>query len=91
MKKLALTALAGTFLLIGCSSTNDVSLGAVTSNMTPEMVTLNQRPEDVKRHMAYTTNVNWRLFHEDLGRFFYTDHPSRLNPVEIVQVSGKPR
>ena len=88
----AVCALTATTALVGCStaSSDDVSLGAVTSNMTPELRTLNQRPVDVKRHMAYTKNVNSRMFWEDLGRFFYTDHPSRLNPIEIVSVSGKP-
>ena len=96
MKKLALTAGAAACLTVaasmsGCGTNpNDVSLGAITADMSPEVMTLNQRPEDVWRHMAYTNNVHMREFWEDLGRFWYTDHPSRLNPIEIVSVSGKP-
>lgn len=83
-------ALAFVGVIAGCSSDQGVSLGDITSDMTPELMTLNQRPEDVQRHMAYTNNVNSRMFWEDLGRTWYTDHPSRLNPIEIVSVSGKP-
>jgi len=92
MKKLLSAALISPLFLAGCGgATNDVSLGAVTSNLTPELMTLNQRPVDVQRHMSYSTDINGRLFWEDLGRTWYVDHPSRLNPIEIVQVSGKPR
>jgi len=95
MKKHVLAAIAGAGLaavaLTGCATDpNDVTLHDVTWNMTPEVLTLNQRPEDVYRHMAYTNDVNGRMFFEDWGRFWYTDHPSRLNPIEIVSISGKP-
>ena len=85
---LTLTMVAGS-ALVGCSS-DSVSMHSVAHNMTPEVMTLNQRPVDVYRHMAYTKNVNERMFWEDLGRVWYTDHPSRLNPIEIVSISGKP-
>jgi len=94
MKKLVLTTIAAGLaatILTGCATNpENVSLGAVTGNMTPEVLTLNQRYEDMLRHMAYTNDVNGRMFWEDLGRTWYTDHPSRLNPIEIVSVSGKP-
>jgi len=85
-----LAALALTGVVTGCGSGGGTSLGSITNDMTPELMTLNQRPADVQRHMAYTNNVNSRMFWEDLGRTWYTDHPSRLNPIEIVSVSGKP-
>ncbi|MGI9013543.1 MAG: hypothetical protein ACR2GY_04755 [Phycisphaerales bacterium] len=88
---LTLTAVA--FLAMsGCGAGDpyDVSLDGITRNMTPEVRTLNQRPEDVKRHTAYANNVNSRMFWEDIHRVWYTDHPSRLNPIEIISVSGKP-
>lgn len=85
------TTLCAATVLSGCSDPYDVSLDAITNDMTPELMTLNQRPDDVQRHMAYANNVNGRLFWEDLGRVWLTDHPSRLNPIEVPQLSGKPR
>ncbi|QOJ17184.1 MAG: hypothetical protein HRU76_06160 [Phycisphaeraceae bacterium] len=90
MKTMLAAASVAALLLTGCGSSTGVSLNDVTGNMTPEVMTLNQRGSDVKRHMAYTHDVNGRLFWEDLGRTLYLDHPSRLNPIEIVSVSGKP-
>lgn len=90
MKTRFLLASAALLALAGCSSTHDVSADGVNRNLTPELRTLNERPSDVDRHVWYTQNVNKRLFWEDLGRVFYYDHPSRLSPVDIPGVSGKP-
>ena len=95
MKKHVLTALAASgfvaVALTGCATDpTDVSLHDVTWNMSPDVMTLNQRKEDVYGHMAYTNDVNGRMFWEDFGRAWYTDHPSRLYPIEIVSISGKP-
>jgi hypothetical protein len=73
----------------GCQS--DVSFNAIKRDLTPELMTLSERPLDVEAHMAYAMDVNGRLFWEDLGRAWYMDHPSRLSPSEIISVSGKPR
>ena len=95
MKKVLTTGLlAGLMIgLGGCGSSNtqNVSFRHINNNLTPELMTLNERPVDVARAMGYTSNVSWRMFWEDLGRTFYTDHPPRLNPVEVPYVSGKPR
>lgn len=95
MKKIiALSVLAGVGLgLTGCQSSNpyDPSFRAVRANPTPELLTLNERPVDVDRHVGYTDNVNMRLMWEDLGRAWYADHPSRLSPSDIVYTSGRPR
>ena len=90
MKK-RIIASAALLVLAGCDSVHDVDADSVNEDLTPELRTLNQRPVDVDRHIWYTQNVNERLFWEDLGRTFYYDHPSRLNPVDIPGVSGKPR
>lgn len=90
---------AGTFAslviagcLVGCGGGGgEVTMGSVSSNLTPELMTLNQRPSDVHSALAYQADVNGRLFWEDLGRTWYVDHPSRLNPVEVMHVTGKPR
>ncbi len=89
-----LTVLAGSVsLLAGCqgSGTGDVSYAAISGNLTPELAGLVERPIDVDRNLSATNNQNWRMFSDDWGRLFYTDHPSRLSPMPIVQTSGNPR
>lgn len=83
--------LAGTLALTACASKNDVSYGAISRNLTPELQGLQERPIDVSRNMRVAQNQNWRMFSDDLGRFFYTDHPSRLSPFPVVDTSGNPR
>lgn len=80
----------------GCSSTakdptTNVSYGALTSDLTPELRATTERPVDVDRHLAVMKNANWKSFWNDLGRTFYTDHPSRLSPYPIGSLSGVPR
>ncbi len=77
--------------LVGCNSTDDVSTNSILSNLTPELMGLDERPVDIKSHMAVTGNVDLRLFWGDLGRATYIDHPSRLSPYPIVYTSGQPR
>ncbi len=89
-----LTVLAGSVaLLTGCqgSGIEDVSTAAIYGNLTPELAGLAERPIDVDRNLSVTNNQNWRMFSDDWGRVFYTDHPSRLSPMPIVQTSGNPR
>lgn len=76
----------------GCASDPyDVSYGAIKAEPAPELMTLNERPDDVWGHVAYTRDTNWRMYWEDWGRMWFYDHPSRLNPGLPGQVSGKPR
>lgn len=84
--------LAGTFAIVGCrSEKSQVSYGSITRNLTPELRGTHERPVDVSRNMRITHNQNWRMFSDDLGRFFYTDHASRLTPFPMVDTSGNPR
>ncbi len=69
----------------------DVSYAAISSNLTPELAGLVERPIDVDRNLSISSNQNWRMFSDDWGRVFYTDHPSRLSPMPIVSTSGNPR
>ena len=85
---------AALVLLAGCkSSTNldDVSYGAITRNLTPELASLAERPVDIDRNIAVHNNQNMRSFMNDLGRAFYTDRPSWLSPFHELQTSGQPR
>lgn len=81
---LGLIALGG-LTLVGCSSApEDTSHGAITSNLTPELLTLNQRPVDYGDTMSVTFNSNWRAMWDDLARGMLIDRPSRLSPMPIA-------
>lgn len=84
------SAILSATALMGCSS-NDVSTNAILGNLTPELQGLNERPVDIRSHMAVTGNVELREMWGDLGRAIYIDHPSRLSPYPIVYTSGQPR
>lgn len=84
-------ALAGFAALVGCRNQSDVSYNSITSNLTPELQGLHERPIDVSRNMRIANNQNWRMLSDDLGRTFYTNHPSHLSPFPIVDTSGNPR
>jgi len=88
-----LTAAAlGSALLSGCQSDpNDVSYGAISRNLTPELRTSHERPVDVDINLAVTQNLEGRMFWDDLGRTFYTDNATRLRPAPTINASGNPR
>jgi hypothetical protein len=79
--------------LAGCKTGDgsSVSYKAISHDPTPELRGLEQRPIDIDAHLAYMINHNWRMMSDDLGRVFYTDHPSRLSPFPITMTSGQPR
>lgn len=83
------TLLLATVALAGCHS--DSAYHRVRGNLTPELQGLHERPVDVDRNMRVAQNQLWRSFSDDLGRVFYTDHPSRLTPMPVVDTSGNPR
>ncbi len=82
-----------TALLAGCGSNDplDVSRSAVLSNPTPELKGLSNRDADIDNQIAITNDSNWRMMWDDLGRVFYTDHPSRLTPNNLTYTNGNPR
>ncbi len=91
---LILVALGGA-VLVGCSSSPtspyDVSFDAIRGDLTPELRAMTGRLVDEQRNMAVAFNQNGRMFYDDLGRAFYTDHPTRLSPYPITYTSGHPR
>jgi len=93
MKRIALL-LAPVILalpLSACSSDpNNVSYKAITGNLSPEMSGLSQRPVDRDTDLAVTNNQNLRMFNDDLGRVFYTNHASTLSPYPVTNLSGSP-
>jgi hypothetical protein len=69
--------------LAGCG-TNPLSRDSmIRYNPTPELDTLYQRPVDVANALTIMSNENGRMFWQDMGRFWYTDRPSRLTREPI--------
>ena len=68
-------------VLGGCGQIRHDSVHApsLRGNLTPELATTGQRPDDVDNALAIMKNANWRMFGEDLGSVWYTDRPSRLH------------
>jgi hypothetical protein len=89
----AVSCIAAITLVAGCESSGSgaASFDSISSDLTPEMKTLGERPEDVEGHMAYTFNHENRMFWGDMGRVWYTDHPTRLSPFPIISTTGVPR
>lgn len=72
---------AAVALFAGCSASNrsDYAEAAkIRANLTPELDTLYQRPDDIENAMTIMADENGRMFWQDLGRAMYTDRPSRL-------------
>ena len=59
-------------------------------NPTPELDGIQERYVDVRRNWAITDNANKRMFINDLGRTWYTNHPSRLTPYPTLSYTGNP-
>ncbi len=75
------TLLAAGIALSGCtaSSRSDYAqTELLRQNLTPNLDTLHQRPDDIANAMSLMADENGRMFWEDMGRAFYTDRPSRL-------------
>ena len=62
----------------------------VFNDLTPELMTLTERPVDVTSDISVNTNSDIRSFWTDLGRVFMLDTPSRLSPYPIVNTTGNP-
>jgi len=92
MKRIALSLapLTLALMLTGCHNPNDVSYGGITVNLSPEMAGLSQRPVDQHTDLAVTNNQNLRMFNDDIGRVFYTNHASTLSPYPVTNLSGGP-
>lgn len=72
----------GAASLVGCttasSSANHAQAESLRADLTPELDTLYQRPDDMSNAMTIMADENGRMFWQDMGRVFYTDRPSRL-------------
>ncbi len=81
---LRFTCIIATLILLAGCTRNRVGLHDVT----PEMSTLSQTYTDVDVDLAMVDNQNNRMFEEDLGRVWYTNRPSRLSPLPVVNTTG---
>ena len=72
------------------NSQSQYGLSAILADLTPELQGYQERPVDVKRNLTIVNNANLRGLSDDLGRTFYTNHPSRLTPYPVMSLSGNP-
>ncbi len=72
-------------MLVGCASGDysDQLAAEVRSNPTPELDTLSQRHQDIENSIALTVDENWRMFTQDMGRFWLLDRPSIMTPEPV--------
>ena len=75
-------ALVAGALATGCSN-RSADINAIRMNPSPEVMTLNERPTDVRNAITIMWDENIRMANEDLGRFFFFNRPSRLTPEPI--------
>lgn len=75
---LAMVAGVGLFGLAGGCSHSDPNYSDVRWNISPDMMTLSDRPVDVDRKLGYTFDTNYRMFWGDLQRAALVDRPSHL-------------
>jgi len=74
-----LAALAGCALACGCSSKRD-RLSEFRANPTPELVTMSQRPDDVRNMNALIRNESRRMLQRDWIYLWHMNRPTRLTP-----------
>lgn len=75
----ALALVSGALLATGCASKRD-RLSEFRENPTPELVTMNQRPDDVRNLSALIRNEHKRMLVRDWRYLWLLDRPTRLTP-----------
>ncbi len=78
-RQLALLAIAGALVATGCSSKRD-RLAEFRSNPTPELITMNQRPDDVRNVNALIRSESKRMLQRDWIYMWHMNRPTRLTP-----------
>jgi hypothetical protein len=74
----AAAALLAALAATGCT-TAGTQHSKVVHNLTPELLSTDQRSVDVQNMTSLTWNTNNRMFWDDLSRAALTDRPSRLS------------
>lgn len=75
-------ALIAGAMATGCS-TRSADINAIRMNPSPEVMTLFERPTDVRNAITLMWDENLRMANQDLGRVFFFNKPSRLTPEPI--------
>lgn len=78
-RTIALAAIAGAVVATGCSSERN-RLSEFRSNPTPELITMNQRPDDVRNMNALIRNESKRMLMRDWIYMWHMNRPTRLTP-----------
>jgi hypothetical protein len=86
-----MTLVTGLAVVVGGCASKPTMFDEVASDLSPNTRGAIERPIDIDAHLAYMKDMNYRSAWDDLGRIFYTDHPSRLSPFPITYGSGQPR
>lgn len=76
--RLAAATLLATAALALCGCETPSRYEAIKSDLTPNLETLYERPQDIDNALVLAADENGRMFWQDLGRAFYVDRPSRL-------------
>lgn len=74
--------LASALLVGGCHS-DQVTVGDIRANMTPELQTTAMTKEEHKTRIARTVDHNLRQIWDDLDYIFLVDQPSHLTEYPI--------
>lgn len=73
--------------LTGCSTAasqaDHQQAERIRADLTPELDTLYQRPDDMSNAFTIMLDENGRMWWQDLGRALYTNRPSRLTPEPV--------
>ncbi|MDP7029326.1 MAG: hypothetical protein QF733_03805 [Phycisphaerales bacterium] len=80
-------------MLGGCAASNNpnnVSIGHIRGNLTPELVGTTETRYDIDNNMAIVGNIQMRQASDDLGRIFLFDQASTLSPYPIVPTGRDP-
>lgn len=70
---------AGWCALSGCSGSG-TSTADFRNNPTPRIMGAAKTGDEVANAFAYNNDTQWRLFNEDVARFFLLDRPNRGYP-----------
>lgn len=67
---------------LGCTRQQSRLVG-YRANPTPELDTLHQRHDDIDNRLTVTSDTNFRMMNQDIGRALLLDRPSRLTPEPV--------
>ncbi|MFT3687148.1 MAG: hypothetical protein QM783_19865 [Phycisphaerales bacterium] len=79
-KVVCLVIAAAAATMVGCAG--DVRSETLWDPSAAEMGPVTTK-EQINNGMSHTMDTNWRLFWDDMGRFWLLDRPSHMTPYPI--------